>query len=95
MQNIHLFKIIGTSELENVKLIQNYVWNTLEIYWKEVYMVFNGNKINLLKFVMIQPRDKFKIRHMMKRESLLFHVMLKQGITRFTLASNSSPIETV
>ena len=39
-------------------------------------MTFNGNKINLPKFVMIQFRDKFKIRHMMERELLLFHIML-------------------
>ena len=39
---------------------------------------------------MIKLRDEFKIRHMMKREQLLFHVMLKQGITWFTLASQHS-----
>ena len=52
-------------------------------------MTFKSNKINLPKFVMIKFRDKCKIRHMMKREPLLFHIMLKQGITWFTLASNT------
>ena len=32
---IHLFKIIGTLKAENIKLIKNYLWDTLEIYWKE------------------------------------------------------------
>ena len=52
-------------------------------------MTFNSNKINLPKFVTIKFRDKFKIRCMMKREPLLFHIMLKQGFTWFTLASNT------
>ena len=51
-------------------------------------MTFNGNKINLPKFVMIKFRDKFIIRHMMKTEPLLFHIMLKQGFNWFTLASH-------
>ena len=52
-------------------------------------MVFNANKVNLPGLVTIKLRDKFKIRHMMKKEPLLFHVMLKQGITWFILASNT------
>ena len=38
---------------------------------------------------MVKFRDKFKIRHIMKREPLLFHIMLNQGITWFTMASNT------
>ena len=53
-------------------------------------MTFNGNKINLPKLVMIKFRDKFKIRHMMKREPLLFHIMLRQGFNWFTLVSKKS-----
>ena len=52
-------------------------------------MTFNSNKINLPKMVMIKFRDKFKIRCMMMREPLLFHIMPKQGLTLFTLASNT------
>ena len=52
-------------------------------------MTFNSNKINLPKIVTIKFRDKFKIRHMMKREPLLFYIMLKQELIWFTLASNT------
>ena len=67
----------------------------IETDWKEVNMTFNGNRVSLLKSVTIKFRDKFKIRHMMKREPLLFHIMLRQGFTRFTLASGNPPTETV
>ena len=85
----HLFKITGTIKPENVKLNQNFIWDTLEIDWNEVNMICNSNKINLPKFVMIKLRDKFKIRCMMKREHLLFHIMLKQGFTLLTQTSNT------
>ena len=58
-------------------------------------MTFDSNKINLPKSVTIKFRDKFKIRHMIKREPLLFHIMLGQGFNWFTLASNNSSAETV
>ena len=44
--SIHLFKIIGMLKHENIKLNQNYIWDTLEIDWEEVNVTFNDNKIN-------------------------------------------------
>ena len=55
-------------------------------------MTFNSNKVNLPGSVTIKLIDKFKISHMMKKDPLLFHIMLKQGITWFTLTSNSQEI---
>ena len=52
-------------------------------------MTLNGNRVNLPKSVTIKFRDKFKIRHMIEGETLLFHVILQQGFTWFTLASNN------
>ena len=86
---IHLFKSTGTFNSENVNLNQNYIWNSIEIDWREVNKTCNGNRVNLSKLVTIKLKDKFKIRHMMKKEPLLFHMMLKQGITLFTLMSNT------
>ena len=71
-----------------IKLNKNYIWDTLEIDWKEVNVTFNDNKINLSRIVTIKLRDKIKIRCMMKKDPLFFHVMPKQGITWFTLASS-------
>ena len=57
--------------------------------WKEVTVTFNGNKIDLSKIVIIKFQDKIKLRRLMNREPLLFHLMLKQGITWFTLATET------
>ena len=58
-------------------------------------MTFNENRINLPKSVIINFRDKFKIRYTMMREPLLFHIMLRQGFKWFTMASNDPSTETV
>ena len=47
--SIHLFKIIGTLLPENVKLKQNFIWDIIEIDWKEFNMTLNGDKVNLPK----------------------------------------------
>ena len=79
--SIHLFKITGTLKPENIKLNENYIWDTLEIDWKEVTVTLNDNKINLPRVVTIKLQDKIKVRCLMKKEFLLVHLMLKQGIT--------------
>ena len=84
--SIHLLKIINILKPESIKLNQNYILDTLEIDWKEVSVTFNDNKINLPRVVTIKLKDKIKIRCLTKKEHLLFHIMLKQGITWFTLA---------
>ena len=85
--SIHLFKIRGMLKPENIKLNKIYLWDTMEIDWKEVAMTFDDNKINLPKVVVIKRQDKFKVRRLLNRKLLLFHMMIKQGITWYTLTS--------
>ena len=59
-RNIHVFRITGMLKSENIKFNQNYIWDTIEIDWKEINMTFNNNKINLPKFVTIKFRDNSK-----------------------------------
>ena len=61
----------------------------MQIDRKEITMTFNDNKINLPTVVVIKLCDKIKVRRLMNREPLLFHVMLKQGIMWFTLATET------
>ena len=50
-------------------------------------VTFYGSKIDLPKVVVIRLQDKIKVIRLMDREPLLFHLMLKQGITWSTLAT--------
>ena len=60
--SIHLFKTIGMLKPKKIKLNQNYIWDTLEIDWKEVSVTFNDNKINLPRIITNKLKDKIKIR---------------------------------
>ena len=63
------------------------MWDTLVIDWKDIKVIFSENKISLPRVVTIKLQDKIKVRHLMNRQPLLFHIMLKQGITWYTLAA--------
>ena len=52
--SIHLFKITGILISDRVKLNKHYIWNILEIDWKEVKVIFNGKVINLPKSITIK-----------------------------------------
>ena len=93
--SIHLFKIIDMLKAKNIKLNKNYLWDTLEVDWKEVTVNFNGDKIDLPKIVVIKLQDKIKVRRLMNRKCLLFHLMLKQRITWFTLATETQETEQI
>ena len=68
---------------------KNYLWDTLEIDWNKVTITFNDTKIELPKIVAIKIRDKIKVRRLMNREPLNFHVMIRQGITWFNLETET------
>ena len=59
----------------------------LEIDWKEVTVTFNENEINLPRVVTIKLQHKMKVICLIHRQPLLYHLMLKQGITWYTLAA--------
>ena len=52
--SINLFKIRGILTLDKVKLKKHYIWDILEIDWKEIKVMFSGNVINLPKSVTIK-----------------------------------------
>ena len=84
--SIHLFKLMGSLQRENVSLHRNKVWDILEINWRNITVMVNGNIINLPGSVIIPFRDKFKVRQMIRSRPLLLHLMLKQGQTWYPLS---------
>ena len=60
--SIHLFKLRGSLQREDVNLHRSKVWDILDINWRNITVMVNGNIINLPGSVIIPFRDKFKIR---------------------------------
>ena len=63
--SIHLFKLTGNIQRDNLKLHRNSIWDILEMDWRNITITINGNVVNLPGSVIIPFRDKFKIRQMM------------------------------
>ena len=85
--SIHLVKLTGCINKENIKLHKNMIWDIMEIDWQPVTITLSGNVINLPGSVIIPFGDKFKIRWIMKSRPLLLHLMLKQGQTWYPLSN--------
>ena len=51
--SVHLFKLTGNLQKEDIKLYRNKVWDILEIDWKNVTLTVNGNVVKLPGSVII------------------------------------------
>ena len=85
--SIHLFKIIGHLTPDQIKLERRLLWNVVQIDWKDILMTLNGSIVHLLTSVIIPLRDKFRLRYIMRKMSLLLHIELKQGTLWYALNS--------
>ena len=91
--SMHLFKLTGSINRENVTLHRNSIWDIIEIDWQTVTVTLNVNVVNLPDSVIIPFRDKFKMRWMMRSRPLLLHLMLKQGQTWYLLSNIKEMME--
>ena len=53
-------------------------------------MTLNGTIVRMPKMVKIPLRDKYRLRTLMDKLSLLLHVMLRQGTSWYTLDKKDS-----
>ena len=90
--SIHLFKIKGTLKPRDIKLTINYLQDTLEINWNEIILTFNDNRIEIPKIITIKMRDKIRVRRMINKEPLNFHMMIRQGITWYNLETEMETV---
>ena len=84
---------MGSLQNEDIMLHRNKVWDMLEIDWKNVTLMVNGNVINLPGSVIVPFWDKVKNRQMIRSKPLLLHWMLKQGQTWYPLSNIQEMME--
>ena len=83
--SIHLFRIRGRLNPENVKLKKNWIWDVLEIDWSNVSITLNENEIGLPSSVIIPFKERYRAMRLLRKHLLLFYIMFKQGKTWFSL----------
>ena len=69
---IHLFRIRGRLNPENVKLKKNWIWDVLEIDWSNVSITLNVNEKDLPSSVIIPFRERYRARRLLRKHPLLF-----------------------
>ena len=83
--SIHLFQMYGQLNSDQIVLEKNCLWDMIRINWKEVFVTLNGIILQMPKTIKIPVRDKNRLRTLMDKHSLLFHVMLWQGASWYSL----------
>ena len=83
--SIHLFQIYGQLDPNQIILEKNCLWDMIKIDWKEVFVTLNGTIVRMPKTVKIPLRDKYRLRTLLDKHSLLLHVMLRQGMSWYAL----------
>ena len=76
--SIHLFKLFGQLTPDQITLERKLLWDVVKIDWKEVFLTLNETIVYLPKSVIIPLRDKVRLRHIIRKRSLLLHVMLRR-----------------
>ena len=75
--SIHLFQIYGQLTPDQITLERKYLWHMVRINWKEVFVTLYGTIIQLPILIKIPLRDKYRLRCIMRKRSLLLHIMLR------------------
>ena len=83
--SIHLFQIYGQLSSDQIVLEKNCLWDMIRINWKEVSVTLSDTMVQMPKSVKVSLRDKYKLRTLMKKHTLLLYIMLKQGISWYAL----------
>ena len=83
--SVHLFQLYGQLDPNQIILEKNCQWDMIKIDWKEVFVTLNGTIVRMPKTVKNIPRDKYRLRTLMDKHSLLLHVMLRQGMSWYAL----------
>ena len=83
--SIHLFQMYGQLNSDQIVLEKNCLWDMIRINWKEVFVTLNGVILQMPKTVKIPIRDKYRLRKLMDKHSLLLHIMLRHGTSWYSL----------
>ena len=65
-RSIHLFRIRGRLNPENVKLKKIWIWDVLEIDWSNISITLNDNEIDLPSSVIIPFKERYRARRLLR-----------------------------
>ena len=88
-KKLHMVSHWGRFPFLSIRVFQRifiiFIWYVIKIEWGEVFLTLNGAIVQLPISVKVPLRDKYRLRHMMSKRSLLLHVMLRKGTSWYAL----------
>ena len=87
--NVHLVKLTGALHIENFTLKKGWIWDVLEVNWKNTRVTIGDKEINLPGTLTILLAYKLKVRKLFNERSLLHvYIMLKQRKSWYNLEND-------
>jgi hypothetical protein len=83
--HITLFSLKGCLTTDHVKLNQSTFWDTIQINWEEVELLYNSKPINIPADITLSIFDKIRARHIIKSPNPIYSFLVKQGNTWYNL----------
>ena len=75
----------GQLNSDQIVLEKNCLWDMIRINWKEVFVTLNSIILQMPKTVKISIIDRYRLRKLVDKHSLLLHVMLRQVTSWYSL----------
>ena len=66
--SIHLFRIRGRLNPDNVKLKKNWIQDVLEVDWSNVIITLNENEVELPSSVIIPFKERYRARRLLRKQ---------------------------
>ena len=77
--NMHLFRLMGELSPDDVVLKKNWMWDVLEIKWRNTQIIRNNKEIHLPTTLLVTLIHKVKGRKLCGKRGLMhIYIMLKQ-----------------
>ena len=87
-RDTHLFQLTGEISLDNVTLKKNWIWDVLEIKWRNFCIVLNGKEVHLSTTLLVPLIHKLKVRKLFgKRDLMYVYITLKLRKSWYNLES--------
>ena len=92
--SIPLMKIQGMLSEKDVTLKGSLIWDVLELNWTKVKLRLGEKEIKLPNTISVPQRERMRIRRMLGRDDLSFHIMGKVHFNWYTIKEDECARET-
>ena len=91
--HLHLYTLSKLFHHEQFSLYKNYLWDTININWKDVILKVANKTISLPTVITVPLIYKIRTRLIFHKENKVAHFMIQKGKTLFSLQTKQQATE--